>query len=83
MEWSDGHSRPRHGDRCPGAQAGAQEGIGLTDAIRDAVRNELDREEMKLSLWERTAEIRVRIASYPDTGFKADKAFYDSLHEED
>jgi antitoxin VapB len=58
-------------------------GIGITDAIREAVENELEREEKKLSLWERTADLRAEIASWPKTGLKADKAFYDSLSDEE
>ncbi len=59
-----------------------KKGVGITEAIREAVRNEMEREEQKLSLWERTADIRAEIASWPSTGFKADKAFYDSLNDE-
>ena len=54
-------------------------GIGLTEAIRQAVANELERDEKELSLWERTADLRARVASWPDTGKKADKAFFDDL----
>ena len=49
----------------------------------EAARNELEREESKLSLWERTADIRAEIASWPRTGLKADKAFFDSLSDEE
>jgi antitoxin VapB len=58
-------------------------GVGITEAIREAARNELEREESKLSLWERTAYIRAEIASWPRTGLKADKAFFDSLSDEE
>jgi antitoxin VapB len=58
-------------------------GIGITDAIREAVEEKLRRDEKTLSLWERTADIRARIASYPDTGLRADKAFYDELSGEE
>jgi antitoxin VapB len=34
-------------------------------------------------LWERTADIRAEIASWPATGLKADKAFFDELSGED
>jgi antitoxin VapB len=54
-------------------------GIGITEAIREAAEEALARDEATLSLWERTADIRARIASYPDTGLKADKAFFDDL----
>jgi antitoxin VapB len=56
-----------------------KKGVGLTEAIRIAAVNELEREEKKLSLWERTADIRARLNAHPDTGFKADKAFFDDL----
>lgn len=58
-------------------------GVGLTEAVREAVRRELEREGKKPSLWERTADIRAEIASWPDTGLKADKAFFDSLYEDE
>ncbi|HWT30773.1 MAG TPA: type II toxin-antitoxin system VapB family antitoxin [Propylenella sp.] len=60
-----------------------RKGVGITDAIREAARNELERENQKLSLWERTADLRAEIASWPKTGLKADKAFFDSLSGED
>jgi antitoxin VapB len=61
----------------------ARKGVGITEAIREAVRNELGREEQKRSLWERTADIRAEIKSWPSTGLKADKAFFDSLSGEE
>ena len=60
-----------------------QRGIGISQAVREAAEEALKGDEKKLSLWERTADIRARIASYPDTGRKADKAFYDSLNDEE
>ena len=60
-----------------------RKGVGITEAVREAARNELEREEQKLSLWERTADIRAEVASWPDTGLRADKAFYDSLNDEE
>jgi len=56
-----------------------QRGIGISQAVREAAEEALKNDEKKLSLWERTADIRARIASYPDTGEKADKAFFDDL----
>lgn len=56
----------------------AQRGLSLTDAIKLAARNELRRP----SLAERIRPIQDRIASYPKTGLKADKAFFDSLNDE-
>jgi antitoxin VapB len=58
-------------------------GIGITEAVREAVEEALDKDEKKLSLWERTADIRAEIASWPKTGLKADKAFFDSLSDEE
>jgi antitoxin VapB len=57
----------------------ARRGIGITEAVREAVKEALAKDEQSLSLWERTADIRERIARYPDTGEKADKAFFDDL----
>ena len=57
-------------------------GVGITEAVRQAAVRDLEREEKNLSLWERTADIRARIKSYPDTGLKADKEFYDELSGE-
>ncbi len=54
-------------------------GVQLTEAIREAVRKELKRDETELSLWERTADLRAEVASWPSTGLKADKAFFDDL----
>ena len=60
-----------------------RKGVGITEAVREAAEHELEREESKLSLWERTADLRAEVASWPKTGLKADKAFYDSLSDEE
>ena len=52
--------------------------VGLTEAVKLAVANELRR----TPLAERIRPIQDRIASYPKTGLTADKAFYDSLNDE-
>jgi antitoxin VapB len=60
-------------------------GISITDAIREAVEQALEADERASSdLWDRTADLRVKIESYPLTGEKADKSFYDMLsgHED-
>lgn len=54
-------------------------GVGLTDAVKEAVRNELRREEAKAPLRGRLRKIAEELAKSPDTGFKADKAFFDAL----
>ena len=57
--------------------------LGITDAIREAVRNELSREDEKLSLWERTADIRAELNANADPDFTPDKAFFDWLSGEE
>ena len=56
-------------------------GVSLTEAIRNAVTRELElrvpgSEEVELR------KLQEKFASYPSTGLKADKAFYDSLYED-
>lgn len=76
------HIRDPEADRLV-REVARRDGISLTEAVKETFRKELKRREEKLSLWERTADIRARIASYPDTGEKADKAFYDWLSGEE
>ena len=57
----------------------ARRGIGITEAVREAAEEALERDQSKLSLWERTADLRAEIASWPRTGKKADKAFFDEM----
>jgi antitoxin VapB len=49
--------------------------LGLTEAVKLAVENELKR----IPLRERIRPIQDRIAAMGDTGLKADKAFFDEL----
>lgn len=53
--------------------------IGLTEAIRLAVKEELRRGEDELSLWERLQPIVRSLDKYEDTGVVTDKAFFDDL----
>ncbi|MBC8130740.1 MAG: type II toxin-antitoxin system VapB family antitoxin [Rhizobiaceae bacterium] len=55
-----------------------------TEAVRLALINEIDRSELgkDLSAQEKVEAIRSRLAAYPMTGLKADKAFIDSLYED-
>ena len=53
--------------------------IGITEAVKLAAKNELERDAAKVPLAERVKKIQDRIAKYPDTGEKADKAFFDEL----
>jgi antitoxin VapB len=57
-------------------------GVSTDEAIKSAVRNELQRDLEQGSLWERLQPLQDRVAAWPSTGLEADKAFYDSLNEE-
>jgi len=53
--------------------------LGLTEAVRLAVTNELDRIEQEAPLRERIAAIRRTVIARGRTGEVADKAFFDDL----
>lgn len=74
------HVRDEETDRLVRELANKR-GIGITEAVRTAVESELAKEEP--SLWERSADIRARVQSWGSTGLEADKAFYDSLNDEE
>ena len=54
-----------------------------TEAVRQALENELARIEGEQTLEERLRPIQDRIARRPATGLEADKAFYDDMSGED
>jgi len=54
-------------------------GIGLTEAVKLAVENELRREHEASPLIDRIAAIRKSVLLLRPTGETADKAFFDSL----
>ena len=56
-----------------------REGIGLTDAVKLAVRHELASGQDEPPLREKLRAIAKEIAALPDTGLEADKAFFDEL----
>ncbi len=56
-----------------------QKQIGLTEAVRLAVDAELKRLGDERPLRQRLRAIADDIADYPDTGAKADEAFFDEL----
>jgi antitoxin VapB len=61
-------------------QLAARKGVSMTEAVREAVENELAKlEEDKRPMLERIRDIQERVAACPKTGLKADKAFYDWL----
>lgn len=53
-----------------------------TEAVKLALVEALGKEENKPSLAERIKPIQDAIAAYPETGLKADKAFFDWLSED-
>lgn len=59
-------------------------GVGLTEAVKQAVRTELDRKEdevaRKLAAMKAISD---EVASWPRTGLKANKAFFDELSGDD
>ena len=58
-------------------------GVGITEAIRDALKEKLERDDRKPSLAERIKPIQDRIASYPATVLKADRAFWNEMTGEE
>ncbi len=58
-------------------------GVSKTEAVRIALTNELERQNRDSDAFmERIKQIQDKLATYPSTGLKADKAFYDSLNDE-
>ena len=56
-----------------------QNGMGITEAIKVAVREKIERDKKAKPMLERIRAIQDEVASWPDTGLKADKAFFDEL----
>ena len=56
-----------------------KKGVSITEAVREAIELALAAENTRRSLWDRTADLRSKVVSYPLTGLVADKAFFDSL----
>lgn len=57
-------------------------GQGLTETIRGAVEDELERARQAVPFMERIKALQDEFAKYPKTGLKADKAFYDQLNDD-
>ena len=72
------HVRDEETDRLVRTLA-RREGIGLTCAVKLAVRHELANGEGQPPLREKLRAIAKEIAALPDTGLEADKAFFDEL----
>lgn len=60
-----------------------RKGCGLTEAVKQAVNAELQREARQVPMLERIKELQREVAKYPDSGLKADKGFYDQLSGDD
>lgn len=60
-------------------------GVGITEAVHQALRNELIREAAKPSIVERGLNFarELRRRTHPELGKPADKEFIDSLYESD
>ncbi len=56
--------------------------VNKTDAVRQALENELLRLDQALPLRERLRPMQDRMMARPATGLEADKAFYDALSGE-
>lgn len=54
-------------------------GLGLTEAVKLAVHNELQRATEETPLRDRLRRITAQLADYPQTGKRADKEFFDEL----
>jgi len=63
-------------------QVAARRRVSKTEAIRLALQRDLAALDRDTPMMERIREIQARVASWPDTGLGADKAFYDSLNDE-
>ncbi len=64
----------------------ASMGVSLTEAVRIAAENELQRAQPKRTesdFMKSVHEVQARLAKYPKTGRKADKAFFDWLSGEE
>ena len=59
--------------------------VSKTEAVRQALRHEIEREEAKPDLVAQTAEFvqRLKAKGNPDKALPVDKAFIDSLYEDD
>lgn len=60
-------------------------GISLTEAIREAVEKAIGEEKAQHedAFLKKVRELQAEIAAWPDTGLKADKAFFDWLSGEE
>lgn len=72
------HVRDRETDTLV-RELARKRGVGLTEAVRLAVRHELERDVAAVPLYERIAALQEKVLRRPPTGLAADKAFFDEL----
>jgi antitoxin VapB len=72
------HIRDRETEALVRALA-RRRGCGLAEAVKLAVRRELERDEPNPPMIEQIRAIQREIAARPRTGLKADKTFFDNL----
>lgn len=60
----------------------ARKHINKTDAVKQALQNELHRLDQALPLRDRLRSLQDRVLARPATGLEADKSFYDTLSGE-
>lgn len=60
----------------------ARKMINKTDAVKQALENEIRRLDQAIPLRERLRPLQDRVMARPATGLEADKAFYDDLNGE-
>ncbi len=64
-------------------QLARQKGVTKTQAVKEALRRELERVDRSTPLLEKLRPLIDEISKWPDTGIVTDKAFYDDLSGED
>lgn len=72
------HIRDPEADRMARELAAIQ-GNGITGAVKSALETKLKEERKRLPLMERIKDITDRIAAYPESSEKADKAWFDEM----
>lgn len=72
------HIRDPEADRMARELAAIQ-GKGITGAVKSALKTKLKEERRKVPLLERIKDITDEIAAAPETGLKADKAWFDEM----
>ncbi len=76
------HVRDRETDTLV-RELARKRGVGLTEAIKQAVGAELERAAGAPTMLDKIHDLQREIAKRSDTGLKADKAFFDWLSGEE